>query len=70
MEFRMATDTSWYMGNPSRAFVRNVHFPMDVQQAPANNSDEFDRDIVMKFKVSGKMNFQTKEPRAMVKSTA
>lgn len=69
MEFRMATDTSWYMGNPSKAFVRNVHWPMQVDQAPANNSDEFDRDIVMKFKVSGKQNFQTKEPRAMVKST-
>lgn len=70
MEFRMGTDTSWYMGNPGRAFVRNVHWPMQVDQAPANNEDEFNRDIVMKFKVSGKQNFQTKEPRAMVKSTA
>lgn len=70
MEFRMGTDTSWYIGNPTRAFVRNVHWPMQVDQIPANNTDEFTKDIVMQFKVSGKQNFQTKEPRAMVKNTA
>jgi hypothetical protein len=69
LEFRMATDTSWYLGAPAKAFCRNVHFPMEVQQAPAGGEDDFNKDIVMKFKVSGKMNFGTKEPRAMVKST-
>lgn len=70
MDFRMATDTSWYLTNPSRGLVRNVHFPMEVTQAPMGNSDEFNRDIVMKFKVSGKQGFQWKDPRASVKNTA
>lgn len=70
MEAQMATDTSWYLGNPAKGIVKNVHFPMEVTQAPANSEDDFKRDIVMQFKVSGKMGFQWKEPRAFVKSTA
>lgn len=70
MEFRQGTDTSWYMANPNKAWVRNEHWPMDVQQAPANSEDEFKRDIAMQFKVSGKMKFETPQPRAAVKSTA
>lgn len=70
MEFRQATDTSWYVANPQAAWRRNEHWPMDVTQAPANSQDEFDADIVMKFKVNGKMKFETKEPRAAAKATA
>lgn len=69
MEFRMATDTSWYLGNPNRGIVKNVHWPMEVTQAPANSEDDFKRDIVSQYKVSGKIGFQWKEPRAFVKST-
>lgn len=69
MEARMGTDTSWYMGNPSQGLVRNVHWPMEVVQAPSNSEDDFKRDIIMQFKVSGKQAFQWKEPRAFVKST-
>jgi hypothetical protein len=70
IEARQATKTSWYMGAIAKAFRRNVHLPMDVLQAPPQNSDEFDRDIAMKFKVRGKMGFATVEPRCVVKSTA
>ena len=69
INFRQATDTSWYLANSSRAWVRNEHWPMDVQQSAANSQDEFDADIVMKFKVNGKMKYETVEPRAAVKST-
>lgn len=70
IEARQTTDTSWYMGNPAQGLVRNVHFPMEVTQAPANSEREFMADIVMQFKVSGKQGFQWKEPRAFAKATA
>ena len=66
----MATDTNWFIGDISKAFVRNEHFPMEVTQAPANSEDDFKRDIVAQYKVSGKMKYETPQPRAMVKNTA
>lgn len=68
--YRMTTDTNWFVGDPTKAFARNVHFPMEVTQAPAGSEDDFKRDIVMQFKVSGKQKFETPQPRAMVKNTA
>jgi len=68
--YRMATDTNWFIGDISKAFVRNEHFPMEVTQAPANSEDDFKRDIVAQYKVSGKMKYETPQPRAMVKNTA
>lgn len=68
--YRMATDTNWFVGDVTKAFVRNVHFPMEVTQAPAGSEDDFKRDIVMQFKVSGKQKFETPQPRAMCKNTA
>lgn len=68
--YRMSTDTNWFIGDATKAFVRNEHFPMEVTQAPANSEDDFKRDIVSQFKVSGKMKYETPQPRAMVKNTA
>lgn len=68
--YRMATDTNWFLGDLTKAFVRNEHFPMDVTQAPANSERDFMADIVAQYKVSGKMKYETPQPRAMTKNTA
>lgn len=66
---RMTTDTTWYMGKPSEAFAYMENWPITVVRAPANNEDEFNRDIVAKFKCSERGAFFVREPRKMVKST-
>jgi hypothetical protein len=67
---RMNTDTSWYLGDPRRAFRYMQNWPLTVVQAPANNEAEFTQDVVMRFKASERGAFATIEPRAMVKCTA
>ena len=67
---RMATDTSWFLGDPRKAFRYMENWPLTVVQAPANNEAEFTSDVVMRFKASERGAFATIEPRAMVKCTA
>jgi hypothetical protein len=66
---RLATDTDYFYGKPSRAFVYMENWPITVTQAPAGNSDDFNRDIVVKFKCSERGQYATLEPRLMGKST-
>lgn len=66
---RMATDTTVYYGNPRKAFVYMENWGITVTQAPAGNSDDFNRDIVTKFKCSERGQYATIEPRVMLKST-
>jgi hypothetical protein len=67
---QMATDTSWFLGDPRKAFRYMENWPMTVVQAPANNEAEFTADVVMRFKASERGAYATIEPRAMVKCTA
>jgi hypothetical protein len=67
---RMATDTSWFVGRPSAAFAYMQNWPITPSQAPPNSEDEFNRDIVTKFKASERGTMATINPRYMVKSTA
>jgi hypothetical protein len=67
---RLATDTDWFYGDPTKAFKYMENWPLAVVQAPANSHDEFTRDIVMQFKASRRGAYATIEPRAMVKCTA
>lgn len=67
---RMATDTSWFLGDLSKAFAYMENWPISVVQAPANSEAEFTSDIVMRFKASERGAAATLEPRFMVKSTA
>jgi hypothetical protein len=67
---RMATDSSWFLGDPSKAFRCMQNFPLTVVQAPANSELEFSRDIVMQYKASEKNSYTTYDPRYMVKCTA
>ncbi len=67
---RMATKTSWFFGNPEKAFARVVNFPFQTTQAPPNNEDEFKRDIVTQFRTDVRDAYGTVNPRLMAKSTA
>lgn len=67
---RMATDTSWFVGDLSKAFAYMENWPITVVQAPANSEAEFTSDIVMRFKASERGAAATLEPRYVVKSTA
>lgn len=66
---RMTTDTTYYLGDISKAFAYMQNWPLTTVQAPANSEDEFNRDIVMKWKASERGATATLEPRVMNKST-
>ncbi len=66
---RMATDTNWFLGNPTKAFTYMENWPITVTQAPAGSSEEFHRDIVTQFKCSERGQYFTVEPRVMLKMT-
>lgn len=66
---RMATDTTWYLGSPAKYARYMENWPITVTQAPAGNSDDFNRDIVTKFKCSERGQYAVIEPRVMTKAT-
>ena len=66
---RTSSDTTWFIGNPSKAFAYGVNWPITSVVAPTNNSDEFHRDIVTQYKVSERGAAEVHDPRYMVKST-
>lgn len=66
---RMATKTSWYLGDVSKYAKYMQAEPIQVLQAPANNPDEFRRRIVSQFRVNERGQHVVVQPRAIVKST-
>lgn len=70
LAFRQATDTDWFFGDVAKAFVYQEAWPMEVKSMGAGTQVEFDRDIIQQHKVSEFGAYGTREPRAMVKSTA
>lgn len=67
---RMATDSSWFLGNVRKAVWYMEQWPITVTQAPSNSHDEFHRDVVNQWKVSERGAAFVAEPRAMCKNTA
>jgi hypothetical protein len=67
---RLATDTTWFFGTPKKYAKYMENWPISVEQAPANNHDEFERDIAAKYKVSERGAFVVVEPRVMTTCTA
>lgn len=67
---RMATDTSWFLGDVSKYAKYMVAEKMNVQQAPSNNHDEFHRRVVAQYRVNERGEYVVVQPRAKVKSTA
>lgn len=67
---RLATNTSWFLGNPRRAFQYSVNWPLKTETAPPNSAAEFERDVVAQYKASERGAYATIDPRYMAKSTA
>lgn len=66
---RLATDTDVFYGSPRQYAAYMENWPITVTQAPAGNSDDFNRDIVTKFKCSERGQYAVLQPRVMSKST-
>jgi hypothetical protein len=67
---RAATDTDWWLGDPAKYARYMENWPITVTQAPAGNSDDFNRDIVAKYKCSERGQYAVIEPRVMVENQA
>jgi hypothetical protein len=67
---RAATDTDWWHGDPEKYAVYMENWGITVTQAPAGNADDFNKDIVTKFKVSERGQYAVVQPRAMVENQA
>lgn len=70
LKARLGTDTSWFLGNPAKAFRRMVNWDLQTMQAPSTSLDEFQRDIVVQYRADERSAFTTFDPRFMHKSTA
>ncbi len=67
---RTSSASTWFIGDPQKAFVYMENWPATVTRAPVNSEAEFERDIVERFKVSECGAAAVEEPRHMVKCTA
>jgi hypothetical protein len=67
---RTNSATTWYVGDPKRAFAYMENWPITVISAPDNSEAEFTQDIVARYKVSERGAAAVIEPRYMVKCTA
>jgi hypothetical protein len=65
-----SSDSTWFVGEPQRAFAYMENWPLTVTQAPDNSEADFTCDIVARFKVSERGAAAVLEPRRMVKCTA
>lgn len=66
---RMATDTTWYIGDINKAVEYMENWPMTITQAPQNSEMEFTHDIVQRTKVSERGAARVAQPRALIKNT-
>lgn len=62
---RAATDTDWWLGNPSKAFAYFSNWDIAPEEAGANSEAAFTRDIVARYKISEMGCAATLEPRLM-----
>jgi hypothetical protein len=67
---RTGSDSTWFLGDPMRAFAYMENWPITVVSAPNNSEAEFTHDIVTRYKVSERGAAAVIEPRHMVKCTA
>lgn len=65
---RAATDTDWWLGDPGKYAKYMENWPITVTEAPAGNADDFNKDIVAKFKCSERGQYAVVEPRVMVEN--
>jgi hypothetical protein len=65
---RTTDDQHWWLGAPEKYARYMENWPITVTQAPAGNSDDFNRDIVAKYKCSERGQYAVIEPRVMVEN--
>ncbi len=70
LKARLATDTSWMIGDIQKAVKYMENWPLTVVQAASNSEAEFQQDIVQRFKASERGAYAVVEPRALVQSQA
>lgn len=66
---RMATKTSWFIGDIQKQIGYWENWPLTVVQAPQNSEAEFTQDIVLRLKASEMGAAGHKDVRYIVKST-
>ena len=66
---RMATDTTWYLGDIARQIRYMENFPLQVEQAPVGSGDMWERDIAMSWKAGERGAAVVVEPRVTTKCT-
>lgn len=62
-------NTTWYIGDPKKAFEYIQNWGITPQTAGANSEMDFTNDIVLRFKASERATEHVKEPRYMNKCT-
>lgn len=67
---RTSSATTWFIGDPKKAFAYMQNWGVQVIPAPQNSEADFNQDIVARFKVSERGEIAVLEPRYMVKNTA
>ena len=67
---RTSSDTTWFAGQPKKAFVYMENWPLQVTQAAENTEVGFTRDIVARFKASERGAAAVRDRRFMYKVTA
>jgi hypothetical protein len=56
-------DQYWWLGQPKKSFWYMENWPLTTVQAPPQNTEEFDRDIVMRWKSSERGTPWSADPR-------
>lgn len=67
---RTSSDTSWFYGNPTEAFVYMQNWPLTVEQEGANGPEAFERDVVARYKASERGAAGVMERLYALKATA
>lgn len=70
LQAQMAAATSWYLSDVGKMLRYMENFPLQVEQAPVNTADMWERDIAMSWKASERGAAVVVEPRVTVKCTA
>ena len=66
---QLATDTDWFLGDITKYAMRKVAEPLQVVQAPANTTADFERRVVARYRANKRFVHVVRQPRAIVKST-
>ncbi len=67
---RTSSTTTWFTGDPKRAFIYQQNWEIETLEAAKNSEADFNRDVVQQHKCSERGVCHTIEPRYWQKNTA